>query len=58
MSTNPGTELAAKRKTIEHTCPICGKVFMGIKIAKTCSEACKQKLKRNKKAKMEIENEN
>ncbi len=45
---NPGRELAAMRKKKKLVC-MCGKEFTGIGRAKYCSEACKQKAKRERK---------
>lgn len=42
----PGAALAALRGKHWHYCAVCSKRFSGIKTAKTCSNACRQKLKR------------
>ena len=39
------SELAGMRKTVTHECAICGDEFEGIKQAKYCSNACRQKAK-------------
>lgn len=44
-ATNPAAELAAMRKIHEHKCTQCGEPFEGIRQAKYCSEACKQRAK-------------
>ena len=41
----PGAALAALRGRHWHRCATCGKRFSGIKTAKTCSNACRQKAK-------------
>lgn len=54
MTTNPGFILAAQRRQIPHTCPVCGQGFTGIKTARFCSNACKQRdkyIRRKKPAK-------
>ena len=42
----PGAALAAFRGRHWHHCGSCGKRFSGIKIAKFCSNRCRQKAKR------------
>lgn len=41
----PGAALAALRGRHWHQCQSCGKRFSGIKTAKFCSNACRQKAK-------------
>ena len=41
----PGTALAAMRRTSWHACLSCGNRFSGIKTAKFCSNACRQRAK-------------
>ena len=41
----PGAALAAMRGRHWHVCPSCGKRFSGIKTARYCSNACRQKAK-------------
>lgn len=41
----PGAALASLRRTPWHLCESCGKRFSGIKTAKFCSNACRQKAK-------------
>ena len=41
----PGAALAAQRRTSWHACLSCGKRFSGIKTAKFCSNACRQRAK-------------
>lgn len=40
-----GSDLAAMRQQVEHTCLSCGELFKAIKTAKYCSNACRQKAK-------------
>jgi len=42
---NPASELAAQRRRVSHTCPVCGATFTAIKTARYCSNACRQKAK-------------
>jgi len=53
----PGAALAAMRRTTWHYCaePSCGKRFSGIKKAKFCSNACRQKAKYQRAKKAEKE---
>ncbi len=44
----PGAALAAQRRQVPHICPVCGTTFVAILIAKTCSNRCKQVLKRQR----------
>ena len=41
----PGAALASLRRTSWHACLSCGKRFSGIKTAKFCSNACRQRAK-------------
>ncbi len=43
-----GAALAAKRKIVTHTCPVCGEDFEGTLRAKFCSNRCKQKDKNDR----------
>jgi predicted nucleic acid-binding Zn ribbon protein len=45
---SPGAALAAQRRRIPHTCPVCGKTFTAIRTARYCSESCQQKAKRTR----------
>lgn len=47
MASNPGAALAALRRRTVHVCT-CGKRFKGIATAKHCSNACRQKAKRER----------
>jgi len=40
-----GAQLSAQRKRIEKVCPSCNTTFQGVKIAKYCSNKCRQKAK-------------
>ena len=42
----PGALLASLRRTPERNCPVCNKPFTAIVTKRTCSMACKQKLRR------------
>ena len=46
----PGAKLAAMRRKLAHVCPICETRFKGIAKAIYCSNACRQKAKRERKA--------
>ena len=39
-----GAALAARRKIVEKTCPVCNAVFLGYVNKKTCSKKCKNRL--------------
>ena len=43
--TSPASALAAQRRRVSHTCPVCGKSFTALKTARYCSNACRQKAK-------------
>ena len=45
---NAAQQLAAMRKQHIHVCRVCKDKFIGIAQAKTCSNACRQKMKRLK----------
>ena len=47
MST-PGAALAALRRRVWHVCKSCGKRFKGIATAIYCSNACRQRAKRER----------
>jgi hypothetical protein len=40
-----GAQLSAQRKQLTKVCPSCNTVFQGVKIAKYCSNKCRQKAK-------------
>ena len=40
-----GAQLSAQRKQVEKICSSCNTVFLGVKIAKYCSNKCRQKAK-------------
>ncbi len=40
-----GAQLSAQRKRVEKVCSSCNTVFQGVKIAKYCSNKCRQKAK-------------
>jgi predicted nucleic acid-binding Zn ribbon protein len=42
---SPGALLAAQRRTKWHDCAVCGKPFVALASAVTCSNACRQKAK-------------
>jgi hypothetical protein len=50
-----GRTLQNARIRKQKTCPICKKIFIGITISKTCSNACKCKLYRFNKIKTKKE---
>lgn len=50
---NPAAALARMRTTSEKECGFCGETFAGLKVSKYCSESCKQKAKRARKAEAE-----
>lgn len=56
-NTNPAAALARMRTTEDKTCEHCGESFAGLKVAKYCSESCKQKAKRARKAAAESDAE-
>lgn len=39
---NPGHDLGAMRRRINHVCPICGRTFVAIRKARFCSNRCRQ----------------
>lgn len=45
-ATNAGSSLAAMRRKVRKTCPVCGKTFRGLKTAVYDRNACRQKAKR------------
>ena len=45
---NPASQLAALRRKVSHTCPVCGDAFLGIKKAVYCSNKCIQRAKRKR----------
>ena len=42
---NIGAQLSAQRKQYDKVCPSCLHTFLGVKIAKYCSNRCRQKAK-------------
>lgn len=42
---NSGAKLSAQRRQCDKVCPSCSHVFQGVKIAKYCSNRCRQKAK-------------
>jgi len=42
---NSGAQLSAKRRQHDKVCPSCSLAFQGVKIAKYCSNRCRQKAK-------------
>ena len=42
MANPNAAALAALNQRIPHTCPVCGKTFTGLKIARYCSNRCRQ----------------
>ena len=44
-----GRRSAARRAQVEHVCAVCGKVYSGLKQSRYCSNACRQRHKRQKK---------
>jgi recombinational DNA repair protein RecR len=58
--TTIASKLADMRKKVLHDCLQCGKRFSGIKVAKFCSDSCRQKAKYQRKiaaAKKEVQPE-
>lgn len=56
---SPGAALAAQRRTTVHECVICGKPFVALARALTCSNACRQKAKyRRARARSEANEDN
>lgn len=41
--------LAAMRRRVETTCPVCGKTMTGMRHRRTCSDACRSKAYRLRK---------
>ncbi len=52
---NAGTDLAKMREKIEHICPLCGKTFMAIRIARACKQCSPHARYLRQKAKNQIE---
>jgi hypothetical protein len=44
----PGAQMAAQRRKVPHTCPVCGISFQALRTARYCSNACKQRAKRKR----------
>ena len=42
---NPGSDLAALRKTVWHICPVCQASFLALRTAVYCSNRCRQAAK-------------
>jgi len=46
MTATAGGRLAAMRRIVRKTCPVCGRTFRGLKTAVYDKNACRQKAKR------------
>lgn len=40
-----GQSLAACRRQVQHTCPVCGNHFIALRTARFCSNRCRQAAK-------------
>lgn len=45
MTDPSGRALAAQRRQVSHTCPVCGQTFTALKTARFCSNRCRQAAK-------------